>query len=39
MTYAKQDADAEDEIAGKGLGYVDMFSTHGAFLGRVASGC
>jgi uncharacterized protein (TIGR03118 family) len=38
VTYAKQDADAEDEIAGEGLGYVSEFATDGSFLGRVASG-
>ena len=38
VTYAKQDADAEDEIAGEGLGYVSAFGTDGTFLGRVASG-
>jgi uncharacterized protein (TIGR03118 family) len=38
VTYAKQDADAEDEIAGPGLGYVSAFATDGSFLGRVASG-
>jgi uncharacterized protein (TIGR03118 family) len=38
VTYAKQDADAEDEIAGDGLGYVDAFGLDGSFLGRVASG-
>jgi uncharacterized protein (TIGR03118 family) len=38
VTYAKQDADAADEIAGDGLGYVDAFGLDGAFLGRVASG-
>lgn len=37
VTYAKQDADAEDEIAGRGLGFVDAFDTSGAFLGRVAT--
>ena len=37
VTYAKQDADAEDEIAGPGFGYVSAFSTNGTFLGRVAS--
>ncbi len=37
VAYAKQDAAAEDEEAGAGLGYVDMFGTDGAFLGRVAS--
>jgi len=38
VTYAKQDADAEDEIAGAGFGYVSAFGMNGAFLGRVASG-
>jgi uncharacterized protein (TIGR03118 family) len=38
VTYAKQDADAEDEIAGPGLGYVSAFGTDGSFHGRVASG-
>jgi len=36
VTYAKQDADAEDELAGQSLGFVDVFSTAGALLGRVA---
>ena len=38
MTYAKQDADAEDEVAGEGLGYVSAFGSDGSFHGRVASG-
>jgi uncharacterized protein (TIGR03118 family) len=38
VTYAKQDADAGDEIAGEGLGFVSAFGTDGSFLGRVASG-
>jgi uncharacterized protein (TIGR03118 family) len=38
VTYAKQDADAEDEIAGAGFGYVSAFAPNGTFLGRVASG-
>ena len=38
VTYAMQDADAEDEIAGAGLGYVSAFDTDGNFLGRIASG-
>jgi len=37
VTYAKQDADAEDDVAGQGLGFVDRFSTSGTFLGRVAT--
>jgi uncharacterized protein (TIGR03118 family) len=36
VTYAKQDADAKDEIAGQSLGFVDAFSTAGTLLGRVA---
>jgi uncharacterized protein (TIGR03118 family) len=38
VTYAKQDADAKDEIAGAGLGLVDAFGTDGSFMGRVATG-
>ncbi len=38
VTYAMQDADAEDEVAGPGLGYVDMYSRGGNLLGRVAGG-
>jgi uncharacterized protein (TIGR03118 family) len=38
VTFAKQDADAEDEIAGPGLGFVSVFGTDGSFQGRVASG-
>ena len=38
VTYAKQDAAAEDEIAGPGLGYVSAFGTDGSIHGRVASG-
>jgi uncharacterized protein (TIGR03118 family) len=37
VTYAKQDADAEDEIGGQSLGFVDMFDMNGAFQGRVAT--
>jgi uncharacterized protein (TIGR03118 family) len=37
VTYAKQDADQEDDVAGQGLGFVDMFDTGGGFLGRVAT--
>jgi uncharacterized protein (TIGR03118 family) len=37
VTYAKQDADARDDVAGQGHGFVDRFSTSGAFLGRVAT--
>jgi uncharacterized protein (TIGR03118 family) len=38
VTYAKQDADAEDDVAGAGFGYVDHYSKRGVLLGRVASG-
>ena len=37
VTYAKQDRAREDEIAGRGKGFVDAFSLKGKFLGRVAS--
>jgi uncharacterized protein (TIGR03118 family) len=37
VTYGKQDADAGDEVAGKGFGFVDAFDTTGAFLARIAS--
>jgi uncharacterized protein (TIGR03118 family) len=38
VTYAKQDADKHDEVAGEGLGFVSAFGTDGSFEGRVASG-
>lgn len=38
VAYAKQDPDAEDEIAGAGLGVVDAFDFAGHLLGRVATG-
>jgi uncharacterized protein (TIGR03118 family) len=37
VTYAKQDAAGEDDVAGQGHGFVDRFSTTGTFLGRVAT--
>ena len=37
VTYAKQDADQEDDVPGQGHGFVDRFSTSGTFLGRVAT--
>jgi uncharacterized protein (TIGR03118 family) len=37
VTYAKQDADREDEIGGQSLGFVDVFDMSGAFQGRVAT--
>ncbi len=36
VTFAKQDEDAEDEIAGLGQGFVDMFDLDGNLLGHVA---
>jgi uncharacterized protein (TIGR03118 family) len=37
VTFAEQDADAEDEVAGPGKGFVDAFSLDGHLLSRVAS--
>jgi uncharacterized protein (TIGR03118 family) len=36
VSYAKQDADAEDEVAGQGRGFVDEYDTDGHLLERVA---
>jgi len=38
VTYAKQDADREDDVAGPGNGFIDEFDTSGHFLTRFASG-
>jgi uncharacterized protein (TIGR03118 family) len=38
VTYAKQDADAEDDVAGRGLGVVDVYDTQGNLLRRFARG-
>jgi uncharacterized protein (TIGR03118 family) len=35
VAYAKQDADREDEVAGPGLGFVDVYSTSGHLLDRL----
>jgi uncharacterized protein (TIGR03118 family) len=35
VTYAKQDADREDEVAGPGRGFVDVYSTSGHLLRRL----
>jgi uncharacterized protein (TIGR03118 family) len=35
VTYAKQDADKEDDVAGPGLGLVSVFDNHGAFIKRL----
>jgi uncharacterized protein (TIGR03118 family) len=37
VTYAKQDRDAEDDVAGRGLGFVDVYDTDGTLLRRFAS--
>jgi uncharacterized protein (TIGR03118 family) len=37
VAYAKQDEDQEDEVAGAGLGYVDVFNLDGSFNRRIAS--
>ena len=37
VTYAKQDAAKHDDVPGRGLGFVDVFSTSGDLMGRVAS--
>jgi uncharacterized protein (TIGR03118 family) len=37
VSYAKQDADQEDEVAGQGLGFVDMYDQAGTFLQRVVN--
>jgi len=36
VTYAKQDEEHEDEVAGQGLGFVDAYDTAGTLIGRVA---
>jgi uncharacterized protein (TIGR03118 family) len=37
LTYALQDEDKEDDVAGPGNGFVDAFTTSGTFIRRVAS--
>ena len=37
VTYAKQDADAEDDVPGAGNGFIDEFDLDGRFVRRVAS--
>jgi uncharacterized protein (TIGR03118 family) len=37
VTYALQDVDAEDDVAGPGNGYVDAYDSSGNFIQRVAS--
>jgi uncharacterized protein (TIGR03118 family) len=36
VSYAQQDAEAADEVAGQGKGFVDAYDTAGNLLGRVA---
>jgi uncharacterized protein (TIGR03118 family) len=38
VTYAKQNAQKNDEITGPGLGFVDVFTTDGVLIKRFASG-
>ena len=38
VTYAKQDAAAEDDVAGPGLGIVDVYDAQGRLLRRLATG-
>lgn len=37
VTYAQQDEDAEDDVKGSGLGFVDVFDANGILIRRVAS--
>jgi uncharacterized protein (TIGR03118 family) len=37
VTYAKQDADARDEVVGAGLGLVDVFDANGTLLQRLVA--
>jgi uncharacterized protein (TIGR03118 family) len=37
VTYAKQDADKHDDVAGAGFGFIDVFTTHGQLLRRLVS--
>src|SRR5262249_44355548 len=37
VSYAKQGPGAEDDVAGKGNGFIDMFETNGHFDGRLVS--
>jgi uncharacterized protein (TIGR03118 family) len=37
VSYAKQDADAEDDVTGRGFGYVNVFAPDGRFLRRLIS--
>jgi uncharacterized protein (TIGR03118 family) len=37
VTYAKQDEDREDDVTGKGLGFVNIFDTNGRLVRRLIS--
>jgi uncharacterized protein (TIGR03118 family) len=37
VTYAKQDANKEDDVKGQGLGYINVFDVDGTFIARVRS--
>jgi uncharacterized protein (TIGR03118 family) len=37
VTYAKQDADRHDDVAGPGLGFVNVFNANGQLIRRIAS--
>jgi uncharacterized protein (TIGR03118 family) len=37
VTYALQDSDKEDDVAGPGLGYVNIFNSNGCLIKRFAS--
>jgi uncharacterized protein (TIGR03118 family) len=37
VTYAKQDAERHDDVAGPGLGFVNVFNANGQLIGRLAS--
>ena len=37
VTYAKQDADRHDDVAGPGFGFISVYAPNGRFLHRVAS--
>ncbi len=38
VTYALQDTDKEDDVAGSGNGFIDVFDTNGTLLHRLVSG-
>jgi uncharacterized protein (TIGR03118 family) len=37
VTYAQQDANAEDDVAGPGFGFIDVFDANGSLLRRLVS--